>query len=89
MKFYNPFKPHICKNVDDTYSVRKWTISGWEKADMNKYWWTIVVYQHEFCHFSAEDALVLLDVVNAPTIKLRDEYVSTDDLRQDQPTNNR
>ena len=87
MKLYNPFKPHICKNADGTYSVRKLTIIGWNKAGEDYYWWRVKPYQHEYCHFSAEEALVLLDKINAPKInvrknKLRDEYVSSTDLKK-------
>lgn len=29
VKFYNPFRPHLCQNGYGRYSIRKLTILGW------------------------------------------------------------
>ena len=81
MKFYNPFKPHICKNANGTYSVRKLNIFGWSKIDSDSNWWTIESNQLKYCQYSAEQSLLLLDRIVQKN-NLRDEYVSVHELRE-------
>lgn len=82
MKIYNPFKPHLCKNSDGTYSVRTLSFYGWLKRDINQdYWWSVDLYSKERSHIISEvAALALLKKVKTKQIKLQDNYIPESEL---------
>lgn len=54
MKFYNPFKPHLCKFGNGLYGVRKLTFFGWEYFDQDSiiplhHWWLPYKYVVKYC----------------------------------------
>ena len=73
MNFYNPFKPHIVRDTDGTYMVRKIlfphvAVYLEESAKHSKepvsgfYWWSLEEFVNKYCKYnSLEVASALLN----------------------------
>ena len=94
MNFYNPFKPHIVRNHDDTYSVRKLIFPFFKyylEEDKythsyedvpNFYWWSTPKYVSSYCKYnSLEMASALLNnYKQACKPKKKPQYVPIKDI---------
>lgn len=96
MNFYNPFKPHIVRNSDGSYSVRKLTFpflfEKYLEQDMRHYssnsgeprgfyWWSIPQYVMQYCKYTAPEAYnVLVAYQQAIKPKAKSVYIPLKDI---------
>lgn len=87
MNIYNPFKPHIVKNDNGTYSVRKLDlIRGWMKLDANadSFW----IHSKnsglftEYYELTAHEAFLLFEKITTIKRKSSDKYVNINELKK-------
>lgn len=73
---YNPLKAHIVEYSDDTFAIRKLTITGWKYYDNQKmkaddYWWCEGVHQRWWIFSTLAEAQAVFNKLTTKHKKLR------------------